>query len=468
MMSIQSDYAQRFDFLFSPQELLSTFHAKIQYSSTKGVDRINGSQFASRAEEALQCASRKALSGNLYFSPYLEALKTKGRGKPPRLIAIPTVRDRVILNQLKGCLAYLFPDCVPKSIANQYVKTLAEELPKEDPNISYVCGCDIKDFYGSIDPALLMKRIEDRLSHPLTLKLLQRALLTPTIPRNAQRHDYHKYRQDRGIPQGLAISNILAAIYLNDVDIAMFKMNIHYKRYVDDIHMYGSGKEIRCAHRSLMARLRHRNLQLHRLDSGKSYISLLKEPFGYLGYYFKWPHVTVRDSTVERILQSIAAKCSDYSHNKKRRLERLKYLTPDRLKDIFILELNERITGAISENKRYGWIAYFSYINDLSLLHKLDAAVIGIFSRIPDISRESHRELKKFSRSYFEMKFNPKGGYIRNYDNLVGRAEKLGFLVERGRIAPDETLTDQQINTRFESYKRSLLAKMHADEGIMS
>lgn len=148
-------------------------------------------------------------------------------------------------------------------------------------------------------------------------------------------------------------------------------------------------------------------------------------------------------------------------------MERFKYLTEDRLAEIFLLELNERITGAISENRRYGWIAYFNQITDLSLLHRLDRAIAQMFGRLPDFGSKPPFGLRKLSRSYFEMKFNPKGGYVRVYDKIVTRAEKLAFLLERGRVAPDEKLTDEQINDRYSRYVHHVLATMHADERIL-
>ena len=131
------------------------------------------------------------------------------------------------------------------------------------------------------------------------------------------------------------------------------------------------------------------------------------------------------------------------------------------------MELNERLTGAISEKKRYGWIAYFNQITDLSLLHRLDRSVAGLFSRLADFKGVAPKELRKLSRSYFEMKFDPEGGYVRNYDKIVTPAERVKFLVERGRIGPLEALTDEQINDRYEKYVAHILSAMHSDEGVL-
>jgi len=245
-------------------------------------------------------------------------------------------------------------------------------------------------------------------------------------------------------------------------------LEVRYFRYVDDVLFYGAETDVRKAHRSLVARLRPRGLRLHPRGSGKTHMGPLNDPFGYLGYFFRWPKITVRDATVERLLQSIVARFSDYVHNKARRLERHRYLTEERLKEIFLLELNERITGAISENRRYGWIAYYSQINDLSLLHRLDDTVSRMFQRVSDFKGETPSALKTFRRSFFEMKFNPSGGYIRDYDRIASPAEKIAFLAERGRLDPSEPpLTSEQIDARFERYRRRVLSEMQVDEGVV-
>ena len=461
------DIPSLFAELFKPSTLVDVFQEKFAESSTKGVDRINGFQFASRATAELTVASNKCLSGQYRFTPYLENLKTKGRGREPRLISIPSIRDRIVLHQLNKTLAAAFPDCIPRNIANTYVRTVAIDLETKTPKTTFVCGCDIKNFYDMIQRHRLLAILDKRLGCPLATELIRHALLTPVVPRNTRRNRRHSFKSEKGVPQGLSISNILAAIYLEEVDIEMKKFGIPYFRYVDDVLMYGKEVVVRKAHRSLVARLRRRGLALHALGSGKSHLGPLTSPFGYLGYFFNWPEVTIRESTVERLLQSIAAKFSDYLHNKARRLARFKYLNEERLAEIFLLELNERISGAISERRRYGWIAYYSQINDLSLLHKLDSTVASMFCRLANFGNKAPAGLKKFSRSYFEIKFKPYGGYIRDYDSITTRAEKLAFLHERGRIDPTEALTELQINARFESYRRRILSEMHKDEGAV-
>lgn len=455
-----------FDELFSSESLFKTFNEKFSNSGAKGIDRLNGMQYSLRAQRDLIKTSEKCLNGSFRFSPYLEMLKSKGRGKNPRVISIPTVRDRVVLRQLNIFLCKVFPEYVPKSVASTYIRCLSSDFLSANPDDVYICSCDIEGFYDNIIKTRLIKKLSSRIGSKKALNLIIRSLLTPTSHSSAKKSQRKEFfNKDKGVPQGLSISNVLASIYMSDIDTSMDKFNVKYYRYVDDVLMYGDKESVSKAYLSIRRKLKLRGLNTHPPSSPKTHLGYLNQPFGFLGYVFKGNDITVRDSTLEAFLQSIAARFSDFTHNKNRRLKKYPHLSIDDLKEIFVEELNEKITGAISGNKRYGWVAYYSNINDLSLLHKIDFIAKEMFSRLSDFDRQPPTELKKISRSYYEIKFNPQGGYIRNYDKIETLKQKTEFLVSRGRISPDERLTRDQIEERFERYKATILSRMQADEG---
>jgi RNA-directed DNA polymerase len=275
-----------------------------------------------------------------------------------------------------------FPDCVPKSVAGNIIREIVADLPIFDLDATYVAGCDVKKFYDTLHRDRLMRHLGDRITESRALNLIWHSICTPTVPVSARRRDYGSSTSDEGVPQGLSTSNILAAIYVSEIDDAMRKFPVRYYRYVDDVLIYGGHMDVVKAQKSFIDRARRRGLSVHKVGGGKSHLTKLREEFRYLGYVFRGRTVSVRPGSVENLLQSLAAKFSDFRHNRSRRLERYKYLTPARLNEIFLLELNERITGAVRDNRRYGWIAYFSQITDLSLLHKLDSVVCGMFRRL--------------------------------------------------------------------------------------
>lgn len=452
--------------LFSAESLLETFNEKFIGSNAKGIDRLNGLQFSLRSAQELSITSSKCLNGTFRFSPYLEKLKSKGRGKSPRVISIPTVRDRVVLKQLNYFLCKVFPDFVPKSVASTYIRNLASDLSSTNSDLNFICSCDIEGFYDNILKDRLLKILSSRIKSQKALNLIVHSLLTPTTTSTTakrKRKDFFSF--EKGVPQGLSISNILASIYMSDVDISMKGMDVKYYRYVDDVLMYGEKECVLKAFSSIRRKLKLRGLSVHPPSSPKTHLGYLNEEFGFLGYVFEGDEISVRDSTIEGFLQSIATRFSDFSHNKNRRLKRNSNLTIDDIKEVFVEELNDKLTGAISDNKRYGWVAYYSHINKLSILHKIDFVVREMFTRLSDFDFQAPNDIKRISRAFYEMKFNPQGGYVRNYDLIETFKQKADFLTSRGRIGPDERLTRKQIEERFESYKLKILSSMQADEG---
>ncbi|MGE7137664.1 hypothetical protein ACQKIE_08555 [Luteibacter sp. NPDC031894] len=131
------------------------------------------------------------------------------------------------------------------------------------------------------------------------------------------------------------------------------------------------------------------------------------------------------------------------------------------------MELNERITGAVSGGRRYGWVAYFSQINDQEILYRIDSVIRGLFSRLAEFHFTAPKELKRIARSHWEIRYNVLGGYIRNYDVIVTTEQRIEFLVARGRMGAGEILTEADINERYEAYLARQLADMHADEASM-
>jgi RNA-directed DNA polymerase len=252
---------QLFIALFSPSTLNDIFWSRFATTTGKGTDRLNGFQFSKRASAELKIASAKCLNGRYRFAPYLEKLKTKGHKALPRVIGIPTVRDRIVLKQLNAFIAAIYPDRVPKNIANGYVRQITADLKAAANYKTFVCSTDIKQFYDTVKRERLINILRRGIHCKPALRLITHALATPIVPKNTHRSRHKDFQNDkRGIPQGLAISNILASIYMKDVDEPMRKLNVKYWRYVDDVLIYGKELEVLSAYNSLKSRLRIRGL----------------------------------------------------------------------------------------------------------------------------------------------------------------------------------------------------------------
>ncbi len=161
------------------KNLRNIFNQKFANTKLKGVDRLNSEHYPKkRIRGELKNISTKALKGQYNFSPYLENLKGKGRGKQPRILAVPTLRDRITLYAIKELLFDLFPECVPRKFANQYIREIKEYL-ENSPGEIYFFRTDIKNFYGSIKHEKLIDALKQKIRSKKVLSIIQRAISRP-------------------------------------------------------------------------------------------------------------------------------------------------------------------------------------------------------------------------------------------------------------------------------------------------
>jgi hypothetical protein len=239
-----------------------------------------------------------------------------------------------------------------------------------------------------------------------------------------------------GIPQGLAISNILSSIYLKNIDKNYKALShIAYFRYVDDILIFCELEKAKEIANELKKRLSALGLKIHDIHgkSEKSRIGKLGDSFSYLGYLFYDDIVSVRTETVERLKESLAAIFTSYKYS---RIQDESFL---------LWRLDIRITGCIFEGKSKGWLFFFSQITDESLLHSLDWYV-GLLVRRFNVNIKP----KKFVRAFKEITLNPSNTkYVPNFDNYDEK-QKLAFLSKYfPRDIRNKRLTTQKIEFNF-------------------
>ena len=159
---------------------------------------------------------------------------------------------------------------------------------------------------------------------------------------------------------------------------------------------------------------------------------------------------------------------TSFKNNYQITIKKYKYIDDDAYKSIFIENLNEKITGAISEKKRYGWLFYFLEINDETLLHRMDRIIDSFFDRLVEFGCKRPDGLKRLARSYFEAKYNSHGNYIHNYNLYVTYDEKIAYLNRMGKVNPESTYSKEDIDIIFERTKLQNLLHLENDIGEIS
>ncbi len=352
-----------------------------------GTDGISTHKFSEIIDEEIDIIKRKVNNLTYNISPYREKLILKNRDSKPRMISIPTNRDKLVLSALQKYIADRFEETLHDSSVHSKIASIKKSMDAKEYD-SFL-KLDIQNFYPNIDHEILLKKVTKKIKDEKALYLLEKALTQVTIPKG--RRANRDAVETKGVAQGLSISNILSSIYLRKFDKKYLKKDgIAYFRYVDDILILCNKDNIENIKTSILEDVKKLKLEAHPFKEGsdKSTAGLIsKDKFQFLGFEFYQDVVSVRDSSVDRLRD---------------RILNLFYVNKDAKSNRFYRELNLKITGCVYDDKQYGWMYFFGQTTDLALLHHLDWYVKQCFGRF---GREYKDEkIKKFSKTYFELK----------------------------------------------------------------
>lgn len=443
--------ARSFKKHFSSKNLKNIYLNRIKGKSAIGIDRVRPSVFEKNIASEIALIAKKVSVGNYKFTAYKEKLISKGALSFPRQISIPTVRDRITLRALCDSLIDLFPNA-KLSIPQTVIESLKESL--ESGKYSEFVKIDLKNFYPSIPHLLIKNSLKNKIRKLEFRELIYSAISTPTVSEAKGSKDAIK--NDHGVPQGLSISNVLAEIALQKVDTEINCLeNIWYRRYVDDILIlvpHGQAKEIA---NSIVKKLEKIGLSPHPIDkvNSKSKVGSLYEPFNFLGYKVSNQGITIKSDSILRFESSLAKIFTAYRHalakaqSKKDKERAIAYCQ---------WKINLRITGCIFDEKRMGWVAYFSQISNTAQLRSVNHTIRKLTNRF---NLEKDIKPKSLIKTFYEWHRKDKNShrYIPNFDALSIEQKREIVSLWIGKEEA-EKLSDSTVANKFK-YKISSLVK---------
>lgn len=362
------------------------------------------------------------MNGTYSFTRYRQLLIVKSADKPPRSICIPTIRDKLTLSLTNDVLYDVYGRICMTPMPQILINNIISNLGK----YSHFIKIDIKSFYSSINQENFLKILKVKIRKKEIISLIEDAITATSISVSAKSR--FVTRRVKGIPEGLPISNSLANLYMKNIDLKYRKIpEIEYFSYVDDILILLNEEKFHFIKQMIEKDIVKLDLSINeKRDEGK-----VENGFTYLGYSINPRIISVKESSIIKFEQSLEQLFRDVKIS-----NNIAYVE---------WKISLKVTGFVINNHKYGWLFFYSQINDLNLLFHLDSLVKKFSKRY--LSYDSLK-FKRFVRAYHEIRQSLKNTkYIPNFDiyTIENKMDVLGKIYGIGV----ETMTKQEIEEKF-------------------
>lgn len=454
MATVKEDFIAAFDLA----NLKKIYHNEMAKSRAVGVDNITPWVFERDIDHHLSVIERKVTNNTYEFSRYKQKLLSKGRDSLPREICIPTIRDKLVMKALNQFLQKRLAGRLSQPIPQVITRDIKARMGGE---YDWVLKFDVASFYPSIKHDILERKLSKFVRDADVLRLIM-----SSVRKGSSRGEVRSC----GVPQGLPVSNVLAALYLRNLDIRYGKLSdsLFYQRYIDDIVVLCHRHQEKSIVEDITKYCRRLGLTVYSPDQvdGKSKACALSEEFSYLGYLYnpkerftptngstnyrasrKDCMVTARLSSKQKLVDSLVGLFTSYMHSKKKSPALLQW------------RLNIRITGCVSGGRGKGWLFFFSEIDDVRLLYELDNIVSSLHKRF-GLGINS----KSFVRAWHEIRMNRRRQkYVPNFDHYDMDSMYSVVSVHKKKKIQDLNIPPEDIRKEFWNIINYEIKSLEAD-----
>lgn len=349
------------DLVLEENNLLTAFKHIKSNSDSSGIDGVTAEDYEINLNKNLDDLVEELKTGK-YKTAELKGVIIPKKESKIRALAIPTIKDRVLQRAVSQVLSDSIDHLLEEN-SFAYRKGLSRVGAARAINnargngFNFILESDIQSFYDNVDWEILFKKL-DILYGNDPVNILLKQWIRADIFFNGT-----KIKREKGLPQGSAISPLLANLYLDEFDEDL-QDNFKLVRYADDfVILCKSKKQAEEALSSVKASLNKLKLELNPL---KTTITSFDEGFQYLGYLFVRSTIVQkkknkRERITEKSLGITKEIIPEGSWLTLVDFEKIKKVTPVRETNIKPLKTNE-IDELLLEK-------YPLYINNNSFVH---------------------------------------------------------------------------------------------------
>ncbi|MFO0579770.1 MAG: group II intron reverse transcriptase/maturase [Polyangia bacterium] len=197
----------------SRERLRDSFFA-LQKQAAAGIDGLGWEQYRSHLEENLQALHDRLHKGAYKAQPTRRVLIAKADGGH-RPLGIAALEDKIVQRAVVEVLSAIYETDFlgfsygfrPRRSAHQALDALSVGIQRK--KVNWVLDADLRDFFGSLNHAWLMKFLQHRIADKRILRLIHKWLKAGVLTERGVE------AVEQGSVQGAVISPLLANVYLH-------------------------------------------------------------------------------------------------------------------------------------------------------------------------------------------------------------------------------------------------------------
>ncbi len=254
-----------------------------------GIDGVTVNQFGQGILSRLPALRQRVLGAGYEALP-LRRIELARPNKPPRILAVPCVADRVVQSAVALTLSPLLdPGFEDFSFGYRPGRSVPRAVQRlcdaRDAGLVWVGEADIQTCFDTIPWAALLQRLADTLPDVSLLPLIRHWLGLPL-----ERANGHRQVRTMGVPQGSPLSPLLSNVFLDGLDKALADGPWRAVRYADDFVIAAASREQ--AQRGLQLAARWLKSAGLRLNLDKTQVVHVEQGFTFLGVRFRGTQIS--------------------------------------------------------------------------------------------------------------------------------------------------------------------------------